>query len=350
MNNLLIPSDDFSRARDLVLHFGWNTISYQILNPGLQLWFSSSFNSVIGYVATPTHHIAAGAPICHEHHLTESVTSFTELAALQNKKVCFFGAQERIAAILSKQSPVSFILLGAQPMWTTQGWIDRAHAKPSLRAQFSRAQKKGIHVEIWESKHSAGNAQLHRCLEEWIAARHLPPMRFLVEPNTLENLDDRIVAVALHEKNVVGFCIASPIPLRNGWLIEQIIRTNNAPNGTAELLLEQLVRHLHSLKSSMLTLGLSPLSQHYQSTIHSPFWLRTALRSTRLYGKYFYNFDGLDSFKSKFLPESWEPVYAITNEKSPTPSTLYAIATAFSGMPPLRFIFKGMMKTFFHRQ
>ncbi|MFA6540899.1 MAG: DUF2156 domain-containing protein [Bacteroidota bacterium] len=347
MNDEEKHRSDFDRARELVLRFGWNSISYQILNPGLLLWFSSSGTSVIAYVSTGTHHIAAGAPIGDENELSSTVIEFTHFTSSLGKKVCFFGAQERIASILEKRSPTSSILLGAQPIWSPKEWLARVQTKPSLRQQFSRAVNKGVSVEICTGRTAGAQRNgLNRCLNEWIDARHLPPMHFLVEPNTLENLQDRIVAVALMKQTVVGYCIASPIPLRNGWLIEQIIRGNDAPNGTAELLLEQLVKHIHSIGSSFITLGLSPLSRHYHSPLRQPLWLSVALKMTRLYGKYFYNFDGLDSFKSKFIPESWEPVYAITNERRATPQTLHAIATAFSGISPFTFVLKGILKSF----
>jgi lysylphosphatidylglycerol synthetase-like protein (DUF2156 family) len=51
----------------------------------------------------------------------------------------------------------------------------------------------------------------------------------------------------------------------------------------------------------------------------------------RAHGRRFYNFEGLDAFMAKFLPERWEPVYAITNEPSFYPAVLYAIAGAFTG-------------------
>lgn len=340
-------TEEYQRARELVLQFGWNTISYQILNPGILWWFSSTHRSVIGYVETSTYLIAAGAPNCADEDLEFSVLEFTAYAAAKKKKVCYFSAQERIAAILSKHLPASTVLLGAQPVWHPQQWINNVYAKPSLRAQLSRALNKGVTVELWESTKAVNHPQLVQSLHEWLAARHLPPMHFLVEPFTLERLEDRIVAAAVFENQAAGFCIASPIPLRSGWLIEQIVRGRRAPNGTAELLLEKLIVHLNTLSASLVTLGLSPLSEHYHSTIHHPLWLKTVLRAVKAYGKYFYNFNGLDSFKAKFLPQMWEPVYAITNEATPTPATLYAIATAFSGMSPFRFVMKGIRKMLF---
>ena len=328
------------------MRYGWNTMAYQILNPGISLWFSERCDGVIGYVQTRTHVVIAGSPVAAKENIDDVVLEFYRYVSLQKKKICFFGAQERIAIILANRAPVSSILLGAQPIWTPKELLASLHTKQSLRAQVLRAKNKSVITELWNERSEIPKSKLYHCLNEWITSRKLPPMHFLVEPNTLEELDDRIVVIARIDQIVVGFCIASPIPLRSGCLIEQIVRGNKAPNGTAELLLERMAAHIHALGSQLVTLGLSPLSQHYTSPFTHPLWLSTLLKFTRYYGRSFYNFDGLDTFKSKFLPTEWEPVYAITNESSPTISTLYSIATAFSGMSPIRFIGKGLLKIF----
>ncbi|MFA6469820.1 MAG: DUF2156 domain-containing protein [Bacteroidota bacterium] len=338
-----ISTQVLSHARELVMRYGWNTMAYQILNPGISLWFSQQHEAVVGYVQTRTHCIVAGSPVAAKNDMEGVVLEFYQHISAQKKKVCFFGAQERIATILANHAPISSILLGAQPVWSPQGWLDTLHTKSSLRAQVQRANNKSVSAELWDPI-SVPKAELYRCLNEWIASRRLPPMHFLVEPDTLNRLEDRIVIIARRNGRVTGFCIASPIPLRNGWLIEQIVRGNDAPNGTAELLLETMVLHLRSLNAEIITLGLSPLSQQYSSSFEQPMWLKSLLQIIRYYGRSFYNFKGLDAFKSKFHPAEWEPVYAITNEIRPTPSTLYAIATAFSGMSPVRFFAKGVTK------
>lgn len=337
------------RARELVLRYGWNTMAYQILNPGISLWFSERRDAVVGYVQTKTHCIIAGSPVAEKTEMDDVVLEFYRYVSTLHKKVCFFGAQERIASILAKRAPVSSILLGAQPVWKPDAFLNAFRSKQSLRAQVHRAMNKHITAHVWTQNAVIPTSALQECLDQWIASRHLPPMHFLVEPYTLEGLKDRMVVVAQNEKNIVGFCIASPIPLRNGWLIEQIVRGTNAPNGTAELLLEKMVSHLQYMGVDLVTLGLSPLSRHYTSPYSHPFWLDVVLKCTRLYGRSFYNFDGLDTFKAKFIPEGWEPVYAMTNEKTPSLSTLYAIATAFSGMSPITFVLKGMIKAIVRR-
>ena len=142
------------------------------------------------------------------------------------------------------------------------------------------------------------------------------------------------------------------MPQRNGWLIEQIIRGRGAVNGTSELMIDTAARAMADSGAEFLTLGLSPLSRRAAVELEpNPLWLRTLLGWVRAHGRRFYYFDGLDAFKFKFQPESWEPVFAIANEAHFSPLTLYAVAAAFTQDSPIsaggRAILKAM-RTEFH--
>ena len=168
----------------------------------------------------------------------------------------------------------------------------------------------------------------------------------MVEPETLSALRDRRVFVAERSKQqVVGFTILSPVPARDGWLVEQIVRGREAPNGTAELLIDFAMRAVAAGGSRYVTLGLSPLSEHAPvAGIQHPPWLRLVLRWLRLHGSRFYNFAGLDAFKAKFNPEAWEPIYAIGQGTRFSPRDLYAIANAFSGGASIRLVMRALAK------
>jgi phosphatidylglycerol lysyltransferase len=169
-------------------------------------------------------------------------------------------------------------------------------------------------------------------------------MHFLVEWNILPHLLDRRLFVAERAGEIVGFLIASPIPLRNGWLIEQIIRGRSAPNGTNELLLDAAIRALAIEGAEYVTLGLSPLSRAVTQEPPPPWRIRLLLAWVRVHGRRFYNFEGLEQFKSKFQPEGWEPIYAVTNRPHISLRTLYAIAGAFGGTSPVLFIGRALFR------
>ncbi len=337
--------ETLDRVRELVGRHGWNATAYQILNPGFERWFSENDDAVVAYVTYAGYRIVAGSPVCARARLGEVVSAFEDDTHARHLSTCYFAADGRLARRLERRGPLDRILLGAQPVWDPANWPQILEHKASLRAQLNRARNKDVVATEWSAQRATDNPCLHLCLEQWLETRGLPPLHFLVEPETLGRLYDRRIFVAEQDGEVVGFLVASPVPARNGWLIEQNIRGHAAPNGTAELLLDAAWRALAESGASYVTLGLSPLSR--RSSVEPPrqhLWLRALLAWVRAHGKRFYNFEGLDNFKAKFVPERWEPIWAITSERRVTLWTLYAIAEAFSNVSPLVFVPRALLR------
>src|SRR3954454_3776306 len=330
-------SDQLARARELVLAYGWNATAYQIVNPGMSLWFSTRGDAVIGYVERRLTRVVAGAPVCPLERLAEVVEEFEKDCTARRRRICYFGAEARLEAVFRHRVDHARALLGSQPSWNPAHWASIVASKASLRAQLNRARNKGVTVGPVSCDDATRDPSLRRVLDEWLATRGLPPMHFLVEPETLTRLLDRRVFVARRQTgDTVAFLVASPAPARDGggWLIEQFVRGARAPNGTVELLLDAAMRALAAEGYEYVTLGLAPLAEHGLREAANPFWLRVLLQWVRAHGRRFYNFEGLERFKAKFQPEEWEPVYAIVSEPRFSPRALYAIAAAFSDRSP----------------
>jgi phosphatidylglycerol lysyltransferase len=340
------------KTRELVLRHGWNATAYQLINPGISLWFPGDGGAVIGFVRKHHTRVVAGAPVSSLSRLPQLIDEWESIATGAHDRVCYFGAAGRIQELLDGCQGYSTVVLGAQPVWNPQTWSETVSKVPSLRQQFSRARNKGVFVEEWTTERAHSNPELRRVLEQWLATRGLPPLHFLVEPETLDLLDGRRVFVASIRRGpeqlsseVVGFLVASPIPVRNGWLTEQFVRGWNAPNGTVELMVDFAVRAMAASGSTYVTMGLVPLSSQGAPTLTgNPIWLRALIRWVRAHGRRFYNFGGLEAFKAKFRPDSWEPIYAISNESKFSFRTLYAIAAAFTHSSPMVAVLKGMLK------
>ena len=341
---------DVLKARELVLQHGWNATSYQIVNPGIRHWFSHSGDAVVGFVRYAGFRIVAGAPVCSRERLSEIVAEFEHASLKLGDKVCYFGAEARLHETLSGSLRHSRALLGAQPAWKPAQWKTIVQRHSSLRAQVNRARNKSVRVVEYAPEEAMASVDLRRVLSQWLGSRGLPPLHFLVEPATLERLVDRRIFVARHEEAaaeypVVAFAVLSPIPARNGWLVEQFPRAPRAPNGTIELLLSSAVAAIAESGAGYITLGLAPLARRlHTNRSDEPRWLRTALHFAAVHGNRFYNFKGLESFKSKFEPDVWEPVYAIENSPRFSMKALYAIAGAFASKPPLRLVMSAVAK------
>lgn len=322
------------KARELIFRYGWNPTAYQILNSDIAHWFTSDGEAVVGYVKRFKVRVVAGAPICDETRLADVAALFEQDAAEHGERVCWFAATPRLQHAFAKTLPHAWLAVGAQPVWNPASWGGILSNNSSLRGQLNRARNKGVSVSEWTAAKAAEDAGLQQCLDEWIAHHPMPTLHFLTEPVTLDRLGDRRVWVAENRGVPVGFVIATPVPSRGGWLLEQIVRGRHAPNGTGELIVDAAMTGLAEAGAEYVTLGMVPLTPRTgNAATPTYFWLRTALVWARVHGRRFYNFEGLEAFKSKFKPEAWEPLFALSNEPRTSFRTLMAIAAAFSDGP-----------------
>jgi phosphatidylglycerol lysyltransferase len=335
-----------SRARAIVLKHGWNATSYQIVNPGIAHWFSTGGDAVVGFVRYSGYRIVAGAPVCSVERIESIVEEFESESKSSHERVCYFGAEGRLESALSKRSTHSMALLGAQPAWNPAHFDAIVKSHSSLRAQLNRAKNKGVSIVEYTPREAMNSPDLQNVLASWLKHRGLPPLHFLVEPETLNRLDDRRIFVARLSDpySVAAFAVLSPIPARNGWLVEQFPRLPRAPNGTIELLLTTAVNAIAESGATYVTLGLAPLARRSEAVANESRLLQTALSFASSHGRRFYNFKGLETFKSKFRPEVWENVYAIENSSRFSMRALYAIAGAFAQRSPVRLVLSALLK------
>ena len=135
---------------------------------------------------------------------------------------------------------------------------------------------------------------------------------------------------------IVAFLVATPIPARGAWLLEQWPRRRSAPNGSVELLVDAAMCALGASGARAVTMGLAPLSRRAAGGgAVRPRWLALGMRWARAHGRRFYDFDGLDAFKAKFRPGSWEPISAISDGPRVGLRSLWAIAGVFGGGSPV---------------
>lgn len=324
----------FASARELVLTHGWNSTSYQILNCGIDHWFAPGGRGVVGFVRRGRVLLAAGAPICDRAELLAVCNDFERFARTQGCTVCYVCAGDSLRSVLARGH--SSIALGAQPVWDPCEWPRFVRHHSPLRRQLNRSRNKSVTIEAMNSRDASRNPDLRAVFEEWLGGRPLPPLGFLASPDVLlPPVPDRVFLVARQHGTPVAFLAASPIAARNGYLVELLARSSAAPNGTSELLIDSAMRRFAEECRGYVTLGLVALAHAADCELSgNPAWLRGLMRLARAHANRFYHFRGLEHFRAKLSPKAWEPLYAISNKPRFSARTLYAMGSAFSGIPP----------------
>jgi phosphatidylglycerol lysyltransferase len=333
-------------ARPLVMSFGWNSTACQILNPGIRHWFSAARDAVVGYTRRHDSLLVAGAPVCALEKLPAVCEEFESYAREQGCRVCYVCAEERLRGVFSPSTDHAAVALGAQPVWNPQTWAEMVKGRSSLRAQLNRARNKGVVIDLMRPEDAASSLDVRQILNEWLKARTLPPLHFLVEPDVLDGImTDRVVLIARMPDRAVAFLVASPVVGKNGYLLELLARRPGAPNGVSELLIDTAMRRFAGEGREHVTLGLVALANAARQEISAnPTWLRALMGFARAHANRFYNFRGLEQFRVKLAPAGWEPIYAISNEPSFSVRTLYNMGAAFSGIQPWQALAIGLAK------
>lgn len=316
------------RARVAVKNWGVDAMSFVAMETDMLHWFDDAgpdpTGGCVAYVDTGTAWVAATGPLCAARDVAKVSARFVDAARVAGRRACFFGTERGSIPGFSQ------VLLGQQPIFRPRTWIEQLPQRRSIREQLRRARAKGVTVRgVTTDEVAPGTplrAELDALAREWLWSRPMDPMRFLVslEPFVLPQV--HLYLVAELEGRVVALLSAVPIYTRRGWLVEDLVRSSAAPNGTTELLLYGLMLQVED-SCDLITLGLTPLSGD----------VSRALRLAGAAGSSFFDFDGLLAFRRRLAPHHWQSVWMLHPRGTSGFAHLVDGLRAFAGGSLVRF-------------
>jgi lysylphosphatidylglycerol synthetase-like protein (DUF2156 family) len=318
---------DAGRARVLgfLKRHGWNATSFQVLEPGFRYWFDPADRGCVAYSDTGGAWVVAGAPIAAHEDLSVLALAFSAAADAAGRRVSFFGTERRFV----DRAALDAMVLGEQPVWDPHDWEGTVRASRSLREQLRRARAKGVHVRRVGAAEVDGPLRpaFEALGRRWLAGRPMAPMGFLVKLHLFSFIAERRWFVAERDGQLCAALVCVPVYSREGWLFEDLLRDPDAPNGTADLLVDAAMRDLAADGATYATLGLAPLAGGVNG------WMRAA----RAWGAPFYDFEGVRAFKARLKPKRWEPIFLSFPKGQPGAVAVVDTLRAFAEGGLLRF-------------
>jgi len=318
---------DQGRVLGLVRRFGWNATSFQVIEPGYRYFFPHA-DACVAYVDTGRAWVAAGAPRADAAHMEEVVAAFLAAARAAGRRACFFATEERFV----QQTTLRSLLVGEQAVWNPADWEGALRASRTLREQVRRARAKGLTISSVKAGSAtaselAAHATVKAMIGRWMAARELAPLGFLARVEPLALLPDHRLFVARCRSVPVGMLSVAPVYRRGGWLVQNLIRVPESPNGTAEALIDHAMREALDEGLTFVTLGMAPLAGN----------VRRPLALARRAGSSLYNFEGLRAFRAKLRPARWDGVFLSYPAATGGARALVDVLAAFAQGGFLRF-------------
>ncbi|HEY8089495.1 MAG TPA: DUF2156 domain-containing protein [Polyangiaceae bacterium] len=292
------------RVVALAVGHGRDAMSFLAVESGMSHWFDASVSdgtgACVAYVDTSGAWVAACSPLVPAEGdavAHRAALRFVEAARTSGRRACFFGAEG------PAHEGLSGLMIGEQPLFRPREWLRDLTKHRRLREQLRRARAKGLRVRSLAPGELVEGSPLRLAIErlagDWLGSRHIEPMGFLValEPFHCPSMHRYVVAEL--GGRAVGFLSAVPIGQRRAWLVEDVVRSADAPNGTTETLIVALMREAED--SEYVTLGLTPLA----GAVAWP------LRVVRWVSRPLFDFEGLRAFRERLHPQRWQSVWLV---------------------------------------
>lgn len=309
------------RVLSLLRRHATASTSFQVLEPGFHYFFpKDACDACVAYVDTGRAWVVAGPPIAAPERAASVARAFVAEARRARRRVRFFA----VSAAFAREADLASIPIGLEASWDPRAWAATLAGARRIREQLRRARAKHVTVRLLAAEETVEGhptrAAIERVIVAWLSSRPLAAMGFLVDVRPWDFASERVFAVAERDGAIVAFAAAVPIYARSGFLLEDLLRTAEAPNGTTELLVDLVFRTLAARGATHVTMGLAPLA----GDVGAP------LRAIRSLSRALYNFDGVLAFKKRLRPSGWTTEHLAFPRGSAWPLAIHDVLAAFA--------------------
>lgn len=311
----VLAGDDLTTILlELQAAYGYNAHSLVSIAPGAQMWSLPGMTGAVVYGEFGRVWLAAGDPLGPPEATGEIARRFAAAAKRKKRIAAFVPATAHLARQCVPLG-LSALKVGAAPYFDLKTWAPRGDRAKKMRAGVNQARRAGLNVTLVEALDERLREETARLCLDWLKTRRAATsFSWLLALDPFLHAEHKKFFTARDRAGrLVGFLAASPMPARDCWYLEDVLREPDAPQGTADLLVVEALQGLAEAGASLATLGTSPLASEGPLDVPTgdhPVIERTLHMAGRRLGS-FYNFEGLRRFKAKFAPSWWESEYAL---------------------------------------
>jgi len=291
---------------EMVNRHGYEHQSFVLLYGGMEVWRLQEPEAAVLYHRVGRVVLVGAAPLTARNHLREVIRRFLDHCRERNLD-CLMLPLSKETADIARECGMGLLKIGESGYFKLPEWKPAGNRGKKVRAGVNQARKAGIAVERYDPLSSRDNrtrAEIEELCQAWINTREVDELGWLLEldPFKLAEYKRYFLARAANG-HLEGMLACCPIPARNGWYLEDLIRRPGADRGVSELLIAEALRALGEEGAELATLATSPLAGIEPDDPNAEFkYFARLLRMIYEHLDAFYHFKTLHRFKSKFAP------------------------------------------------
>lgn len=284
-----------------------------ILDPSCQYFSTPNVEGIIGYRQELDSMVVFGDPVCASQDIPVLTKAFHEFCESKGKSVVYISASESFAKWAIQNVCHTMIEAGKECYINPQN-DPRAqtgtHAS-LVRRKVKHAQKEDVVVLEYLKSDVMVQGAIEEVGKEWLHSRKGPQI-YISHVHLFDNPKGKRWFYAKKNNEVVGVVLLNQLQSRNGWHLNHLMITPEAPHGTSELLVVSALDTVRNEGCHYVTFGTVP-SKHLgkmEGMGKLSAWVTKFLfQCTRM----IFHLDGHLSFWEKFHPEHL-PVYILFSQ------------------------------------
>ncbi len=238
---------------ELVRKWGGST-SVALLDPECQLYWSSNYDGVIGYKLGKNCVVSFGDPVCSPEHTLSLVESFHEYCQSKNLGVVYTAASQQFAKLAKHNVCHAWLQVGEELIVDPHHDPMEGAKGRKLRNKVSHCQNAGVSVSEYTDNNEKLEKDIDHVATAWLKARKGPQI-YLANVNLFDNRAGKRWFYARQGNKIVGALLLNQLEAKQGWLINLLLTTPEAPHGTSEMLVVNTLKVLRDEGCHYLSLG-----------------------------------------------------------------------------------------------
>lgn len=300
-----------------------------ILDKGCQIFSVPDIDGLIGYRIESHFAIVFGDPVCASEDKIALATAFKEYCQTKKLGVIYAMASDSFANSATKDLCPILIEFGDKFIFNPQNnVVDNTGSKAILvRKKVKKALKYGVRVQEYTSHDPELESALEQVGTAWLNTRHGPQVH-IAHLNFFADRIGKRWFYAKYQDKIVGVLLLNQLQVHDGWLLNNVMFTPQAPKGTSELLVNEAFDTLKKESCNYVACGPMP-SQKLGKITGLGSFTTWAARLMFLLARKLFRLDGHRNFWEKFIPNT-EPSYLLFDQKNLSIGAVRALMRALN--------------------
>jgi phosphatidylglycerol lysyltransferase len=248
--------------RRAVRQYGRHSYVQLLLEPGIEHHTLRCTDGFVGFISAGSVAVSLGDPVCPPEDTRMAVQEFVAAAAERGRDVVFVPVTQTFVEATRGDHAVS-IAIGDEFLFDVRCYRPTGQRAKKVRCAVHQVRRRGATVHEYLAPPLGPSNPTIECAiravaERWRVARSRRAHGQLLAMNLFDAHRPRRYFHVDFAGRLVAFLTCAPIPARNGYLFEDLVRDLDAPNGCSELLVLEALEAFRGEGIDWATLGVSP--------------------------------------------------------------------------------------------